>query len=124
MAVNLLESRRRALTFSMPENLYKDGDKTFTAIGMYELSKPLPPGNYKIYVDVASTDTERQNSFFRFMRSDETEVASTMLPRKYNVFKVTLTDTVTHLYMYASENYSRSVGDTATFSKIKIIKVK
>lgn len=104
--------------------VYTVPDQTFTTYKTLNLPTPIPPGKYTVYITVQSTDTDSTKSRFLFMNDNEELVSDVfLLSREPNVFDAILTGTATALYMYAGEKYASSVGDVATFSNTKIVKI-
>ena len=107
------------------ETVYIIPDQTVTIYGIYALPTPLPPGRYMVYVDVQSTDTDSTKRLLRFTDSIDPnnvhDVASVDLHQGTNSVEVLLSDTAIAVYMYASENYPKGVGDTAIYSDFKIV---
>ena len=108
--------------------VYTIEDQTFTIMQKLALTDPIPAGTYKVYVDIESTDTDSSKSLFRFVDNVDGTVAKDVsemfeLPREHNVFTAVLSNTANALFLYAGISYPQSVGDTATFSNIKFVKM-
>lgn len=96
---------------------------TYSATLIQKINVTIPAGEYIVSVDnITSTDTDRDVCLVNFDSGN----GSTMLyfPRGKNHAEiVTLPNQVTHVYLYASDNISRSSGDSFTFKNFVVKRV-
>ena len=107
---------------AMGRNLANIADQTFTQVVNVALSYPLPVGTYTITASCVSNDTDGTTCRVAFMKSGGTEAIATLqFERNTEVSKtVTISEDCYSISFYAGTNYSKSAGDTATFSNISI----
>lgn len=105
------------------KNIISLGTKSFTLFSLYVLSEPISPGTYTFSTSVTSSDTDDTTSHIAFFSTEDTSGTISA----YNVNRgarstvtVTLTKTCRSIALYAASNYTKSVGDTATFSDIQL----
>ena len=106
----------------MGKNLCPVNEITFETSYQIKFETPIPPGTYTCSAVIDSTDVESASCLMLFYYSDSTtkEVYITREP-EVRVFKTAeLAKEATRVRIYASEGYSMSSGDTATYSMIQI----
>lgn len=106
----------------MGKNLCPENEITFETSYQVKFETPIPPGTYTCSAVIDSTYVDSSACLMLFYYSDSTteEVYITREP-EVRVFKITeLTKEATRVRIYASEGYSMSSGDTATYSMLQI----
>lgn len=118
-------------------NQWDDGDISIDGTGNdgfrhMVMTNPLPAGTYRISARVSSTDTDRTTSLFALSASQSTAISSLLVSLQLErrgpdddpyVTTFTLTETAYSVRLAASDNTTRSAGDTATFSDITITRI-
>lgn len=89
-----------------------------------DLNLTLDSGKYIIEVDnITSTDTDRSVSGIAFQYPTGYGSDTILLNRGgYDRHEIQLTHNVVGVYIYASDNYSHSAGDTFTFTGLRVSK--
>lgn len=108
-------------------NLYHDGDKTLTLFAKVENVMELSPGTYSFFANISTTDTDTDTNLVLFYQSspNESGTVSLVMTRQNGILAgtVTFTKVIRCMALYASDNYTHSIGDTATYSNIRIAKI-
>lgn len=103
------------------KNLWSDGDESFTLNKTIQLDKPLEVGKYTFSALVTSSDTNQSTCRVNFMDVDNTEIVATYIGRNTRAsVTANLVKECTSIILYASTQYSYSVGDTALFKDIQL----
>lgn len=107
------------------KNLCPENDIAFENSQTIRFETPLPIGSYTVSAIVESTDTDSSVCLMLFTYADgstkEVYIGRSPVDSTERVFKIfELTQDATKVRIYASEGYSLSVGDTATFTKLMI----
>lgn len=107
----------------MSKNLCPENNLTFDGSQTVRFSTPIPAGAYTVSAIVKSTDTDRNTCLLLFYYADDTTL-EVYLSRSSNSERVskpfTLAQDATKVRIYASEGYTPSVGDSATFTQLMI----
>lgn len=107
------------------KNLCPENNITFENSQQIKFETPLPIGTYTASAIVESTDTDSSVCLMLFSYQDGSAI-EVYIGRSSDGERVSrtfeLTQDATRVRIYASEGYSLSVGDTATFTKLQIEK--
>ena len=95
---------------------------TYSGTTWSKVSCALPAGTYAVHIDsIESSDTEGNISRFNFLYGDNQELSYFNSQRNVEVNKiVVLPRDITHVGMYASWSWPKSVDKTFTFRGVKI----
>lgn len=109
----------------MSKNLCPENDISFENSQTIRFETPIPAGTYTASAIVESTDTDGSTCLMLFYYADNTTtevyIGRSPADSTERVGKTfTLTQESTKVRIYASEGYTPSVGDTATFTKLQI----
>ena len=126
--MGVMADRHRMIAAGMEAaNLYRGGDKTFTLFQKVENVFELSPGTYSFYASVTTTDTDASSNLVLFYQAspNESGTVSLVMTRQKGIITgtVTFTKVIRCMALYASDNYTHSLGKTATFSNIRIEKI-
>ena len=106
------------------KNLWSLGDKTFTGYKQYDLPVAIPAGVYTFSAVIASTDTDATTCLASFRDENAVSVTAWQFDRSVGDSRVSATVTfsrpVAKVYLYASDGFSTSSGDTASFTNIQL----
>ncbi len=96
------------------------GDYSGTTLTNFSVS--IPAGTYSLEIDkLTSSDVDTEVNAVTFIYSGSGAL-SIKLPRGMNIKKkITLKNDVTMIYLYASDSYANSVGDTFAYTGFRIV---
>lgn len=104
------------------DNLWTFGDTGSFVRNKNYASYALAKGEYTIGALVTSTDADSTTTSMVFTYSDSTTEFVNFNRNKWMLRQVTLSKNVVSVQFYASNNWSHSSGDTASWSNILILK--
>ena len=106
-------------------NLWRNGDVTVSERNLrLALTRPLEAGNYRMWADVDSTDTDTTTCliFFHNGNVNTPTSANIYLPRNSSAYTdFTINSRSGQIALYTASTYGLSSGDTATFANIRIV---
>lgn len=103
------------------KNLYADGNASNTIVIEVILSKPLPKGTYTVSMVATSSDTDDSVCRIDFRSASNGVLAEGRIGRNTrSSCTLTTNGETTKLQLYASTDYSKSIGDTVSAIDIQI----
>lgn len=95
---------------------------TYSGTTVSTISVSIPAGTYSLEIDkLTSSDTDAEMSSMIFVDGNSGSLI-VRLPRGTEIKKkVTFTADITTMYLYASDGYAHSVGDTFSYTGLKLI---
>lgn len=107
--------------WAVGKNLCPSASETFVQYKKLTLPCPLPAGTYKFSCTATSTDTDKTVCAVLASYNGTTVVNSvSFLRNERKSVTLSAASQFNELVFYASDNYARGAGDTATFSNIQL----
>ena len=104
------------------KNIVDLGTQSFTRYKYIDLSYSIKAGKYKLSATITSTDTDAPTCLIGFWDKDGgSQIATYALYRNARATaNITLSKDCKRIYLYASNGYAPSAGDTATWQDIQL----
>lgn len=102
------------------KNLLNIPNVTFSAYKKYDLPEPIPAGTYQLSAKIISSDENSTKSLIAFYNGGTSVGQRTFNRNVLEGGQITLNQSATKVYIYASNSYSNSLGDTATFENVQL----